>query len=245
MSSSYQRKATLVLAALVFATGGFWYYLEQRNERSIVKSTTPASYDPARQIRSIDRHARLKAMALSHRPRILLIGDSLTERWEHEGRNVWNRVLAPREAFNAGVDNDRTENLLWRINDGALEFKYSPEICILLIGINNLAADSDTPQGVTEGIRSVATAILSRYPHARLIIVGLLPCGPRSYGMASRRARTNRRLAGLHLPRTEFLDLSPKFINDSGGIYTHLSTDSIHLSEEGYRVLAESLAPHL
>jgi lysophospholipase L1-like esterase len=42
-----------------------------------------------------------------------------------------------------------------------------------------------------------------------------------------------------------FLDIGHLFITANGKIRTELMPDLLHLNEEGYRVWAEAMAPHL
>jgi len=238
--------AACVALILVTAIGAWkWYQLSQKDKVSAQKCTTPVPYHPTLQSASTARHDLLVSEASKSSPRVLFLGDSLTDRWRGEGSKAWNAILKTNEGFNAGIDNDRTENVLFRIKNGSLNFASPPEICILLIGINNLGGDRDTPYGTSRGVEEIAKELRRRLPETKVVIVGLLPSGEFSRGTLSRRARTNRILSKLNIPGTTFVDFSEQFLNDRGGIKTQLSTDNLHLSEKGYELLAKCLSPHL
>lgn len=232
------------LVALVVAAGILVIFM-RNDSRSAAKTTTPKAYDPVTQASALERHARLKLEAANARPRVLLIGDSLTERWEREGANPWNRTMLPLGAFNAGIDNDRTENVLWRIQDGGIDLAEAPGVCVLLIGINNLAADGDTPYGVARGVEAIIGELLSRFPETHVIVLGILPAGSHSNTLLGGRVRANRRLGDLDLSSTTFLDVSEAFLSDKGGIASALSSDGLHLSKKGYETLAKIITPKI
>lgn len=245
MKTKHRRNCGIAVALAVAIGSGILFTTVRRDIQSAEKATTPKPYDHQVQATALRRHNEIKAAAATSSPKVLFLGDSLTERWESEGMEPWNRRLMILNPFNAGIDSDRTENLLWRVQDGGLDFTRPPEVCVLLIGINNLAADGDTPYGVARGVEAVARKLLSSFPETRVVIVGLLPAGPHSNTLVGKRVRTNRKLEGLELPRTTYLDVSDAFLNKDGGARSGLTTDGLHLSEEGYSVLAETLARQL
>ena len=67
--------------------------------------------------------------------RVLFFGDSLTEGFD---AGVWRKHLAPRGVLNAGIDGDRTDHLLWRLEHGNVG-GLPPKGIALLIGTNDLS----------------------------------------------------------------------------------------------------------
>ena len=49
---------------------------------------------------------------------VLFIGDSIVDGWRNTGLAVWNKYYAPRRAANFGIDGDRTQHVLWRMDHG-------------------------------------------------------------------------------------------------------------------------------
>ena len=74
---------------------------------------------------------------------ILFVGDSITECWEREGAALWKRLFLPMKAVNFGVSGDRTDSMLWRMEDTKLAVKTSPRYCVLLAGTNNIGRGAD------------------------------------------------------------------------------------------------------
>lgn len=170
--------------------------------------------------------------------RIAWIGDSITAYWLREGRATWDREFADR-SINLGVEGDRVENTLWLVKHGALD-GIRPDLVVLLIGTNNLNLNSRA--AIADGVGTVMGEIRSRYPAARVLLLGLLPRGPRWIGHERRDIiAINRRLAALEDGRhVRYLDAGGAFLDASGRIRADLLPD-VHLSAEGYRALADVL----
>ena len=71
---------------------------------------------------------------------LLFIGDSITQGWENDpprgGKQVWAEFYAKRNAMNLGISGDRTQHVLWRLENGNLE-GIKPKLAMLMIGTNN------------------------------------------------------------------------------------------------------------
>lgn len=66
---------------------------------------------------------------------LLMIGDSITHGWENSGKAVWDQYYAPRNAANLGFGGDRTEHVLWRLQNGEVD-NIDPKLAVLMIGTN-------------------------------------------------------------------------------------------------------------
>src|SRR5271169_5853760 len=82
------------------------------------------------------RHEGFVAEAKKGGVDILFMGDSITDNWRSKGKNVWDKVYAPRHAANFGIGGDRTQHVLWRIENGELD-GINPKVTVLMIGTNN------------------------------------------------------------------------------------------------------------
>ena len=51
---------------------------------------------------------------------VVFIGDSITQGWEGGGKAVWDRDFAPLKSGNFGFSGDRTEHVLWRLENGEI-----------------------------------------------------------------------------------------------------------------------------
>ena len=94
--------------------------------------------------------------------RVLLIGDSITHGWEsHTG--IWDQMFPMHKAFNIGFSGDRTEHVLWRLQNGAAD-ELNPEFVVLMIGTNNTGQRLDPPADIANGIQAIIDDLRVRIP---------------------------------------------------------------------------------
>jgi beta-glucosidase len=177
------------------------------------------------------------------RPRILFIGDSLTERWRFEGEDIWNRHYAPRDAMNLGIGGDRTENVLWRLRRMSLNL-LSPEVTVILIGVNNLNGDS--PEETARGVLAIVDLVQTQLPETQVVLLSIFPASYRPDVLRRQIQETNAEIeANLDGLDLIYLDFSDSFLDAERYIPASLMGDGLHLTEEGYRVWAEAMEPTL
>jgi lysophospholipase L1-like esterase len=172
---------------------------------------------------------------------LLFVGDSITEDWAFTGREVWEAHFAHR-AVNLGVAGDRTQNILWRLEEGQLA---CPEArwAVVLAGTNNLS-DRDSDADVAEGVATLVHHVLDHCPTIRVLVLGIFPREPPAY--QARIRRINDQLARLDNGGTiRYLDLGPRLAGPDGRPLRELFPDGLHLSARAYRIWADALLPIL
>lgn len=191
-------------------------------------------------------HDEFRAYPNRDRVPLLFLGDSITHGWDNNA--TWRRYYAPRGAAHFGIGGDRTQHLLWRVENGELA-GMNPKVIVVLIGTNNVG--SDPPGQIAAGIRRVVEAIRKACPSSRVLLVGVLPRG--RYGTASsprapldpRPAEINAGLQGIDDGKqVRYLDIGASFLKD-GEPSKALMPDFLHLSGDGYRAWAEAMEPTL
>ena len=117
-----------------------------------------------------EKHEKLVAIDAGSLSSVLLIGDSLVNGLARYHR-VWSKYFKPLRALNFGVGGDRTQHVLWRIENG--EIPLNLQVAFVHCGTNNL--DRDNPDEIRDGIASIVYTIQERKPNANFIVSGLLP----------------------------------------------------------------------
>ena len=202
-------------------------------------STTPVD----RPLREgwLERHRHYCARAAEGKVDLVFLGDSLTQRWEGVP-TVWQKYYGHRNAVQMGIDNDGTQQILWRIDHGTLD-GFQPKLIVLLIGINNIGNDDATPEQVRDGVAAILDRIRKKLPHTKVLVIGVLPYNRPGTTYATKIKPTNRLLAQLANGRmVHFLDIGDKLLVD-GKISAAYQPDGAHLSEKGYAIYAESIEP--
>ena len=98
---------------------------------------------------------------------LLFICDSITHRWETDGKKIWMSIFSPYAPCQFRHGGDRTEHVLWRIDDSALKTPHSPQVCVIMVGTNNTGQykGRQTPQETAEGIREIASRSINLTRH--------------------------------------------------------------------------------
>jgi lysophospholipase L1-like esterase len=201
-------------------------------------------------------HASFLARAKSGPIGLLFLGDSITERWK-TAPHIWQAYYGKWEPANFGIGGDRTQNLIWQIEHGELE-GVAPKVVVLMIGTNNSADYS--AEEIAAANRKIVAMIRARLPGSRILVLGILPRGPRdakggpitqaAIDDAARRKLTieavNRDLARLDDGQAvRFLDIGAVFLGQDGRIPHALMPDQLHPGPAGYQLWADAMQPLL
>jgi lysophospholipase L1-like esterase len=199
-------------------------------------------------------HRELLAKARSGKIDVYFVGDSITRRWQAtdypKHRSNWEKNFYGWNAANFGWGGDRTENVLWRLQHGELD-DVNPKIVVLMVGTNNISNIEhrrEIPAVVDEvvhGIQEILDAIQRRAHDARIILMGITPRSA-SGGVDLMPAinQINDRLWEIaDGERISFLNINDKLLDPGGSLRKGVTTDGLHLSNEGYQIWANALRP--
>src|SRR5258706_280169 len=92
-----------------------------------------------------------RAAEAGEKAQVIFIGDSITQGWEGDGKEVWAKYYAHRNAVNLGIGGDRTQHVLWRLDNGNID-GLKPRAAVLMIGTNNSNGEDNTPGQIAQGV---------------------------------------------------------------------------------------------
>ena len=172
---------------------------------------------------------------------VLLIGDSIIQGLARYP-NIWNKYFSPLKALNFGLAGDRTQNVLWRVENG--EIPLNAQMIVIHVGTNN--TDRDDPKDIANGIGSIAMMFQESKPNAKIILAGLLP---RDLQITYRREQVNKVNKYLkqlcksgHIRNFYYLKPDSDWILPDGTLNTvYYFHDHLHLVEEGDEKFAKSI----
>ncbi|CAL8118026.1 unnamed protein product [Orchesella dallaii] len=107
--------------------------------------------------------------------KVVFIGSSSIEKWASDGRQIWDAKYAPLGAINYGIGGDRTEHVIWRIDNGELD-GLRPQLVVVYIGSNNVPVHSNNSE-IVRGVDTVITKIHEKVPDANILYLGFFPRG--------------------------------------------------------------------
>ncbi len=189
-----------------------------------------------------EKHQAQCSAVTATRPELVFIGDSITARWPTE---ILEGRFPKQRPVNLGIGGDWIQNVLWRVQNGALE-KAAPKVVVLLIGTNNLTAGF-TPAEIAEDVSALLKTLQNKAPASRILLLGILPRGPSIHDEPNDRIRqTNVLLAKLaDQKRVFFLDVGDRLVERDGAILTEVMPDRLHVAGPGYTRWMEAMGPVL
>lgn len=172
---------------------------------------------------------------------ILCIGDSITHGWESEGLAAWNELFAPRNAVNMGFSGDRTQHVLWRLENGHLE-GISPKLAVIMIGTNNHA--DNTAEEIAEGVKAIVAKLRGALPDMKVLVLAIFPRADRDQAIQDKLVEASRLFsAAAEDPMVEFLDINSAFLDRNGKLTKDVMPDLLHPNEHGYALWAHAIEP--
>lgn len=191
------------------------------------------------------RQRELVAQLVAEQPKVVVMGDSLTAAWAKEGAASWTAALAPLHATAYGIGGDRVEHLAWRLRNSGIGTTFTPQVAVVLIGVNNLA--TDTPDDIAQGTGAVLDYLAQASPHTKVLLLGLFPTGEKSDHPNRALVReVNARYAELARSRkVAFADLGAQVLAADGRLPPETSFDALHFTAAGYALYARALVPEI
>ena len=207
------------VAAMSLRGGNYWpaRYLEKRNE--IVDGD--GEYD------------------------VVMVGDSITHRWEREpdgeGRALFAEIRKTYKILNLGYGGDRTEHVVWRMENGELE-GYKAKLFTVMIGTNNGGRDVN---GIAEGVKRIVETIRRKHPESK---IALMPIFPRSAKPDDKFRVANEKVNEIIRGYADgkkvlWLDFNDRFLEPDGTLSKRVMNDLLHPNETGYQIWWDAMRP--
>ena len=202
----------------------------------------PASITPVPRTENeekwVSKHQARVAIAKKGDIDVLLIGDSITD--YGQGAPLYNYYFGDRKVLNMGQGGDRTQNVLWRLQNGEVE-GIQPKIAFLMIGTNNLGR-GESPDDTVLGIKTVLIELHKRLPNTKVVLFSIIP---RAGEIMKSVDKVNSPLPALaDGQRVVHVDLGHVFRNPDGTLIdSRFGGDKLHLNHEGYRAWWEAMEP--
>jgi lysophospholipase L1-like esterase len=200
---------------------------------------------------SMTAHAQLLEKAKRGRIDIYFVGDSIVRRW---GALDYPELLANwRENFfgwnagNFGWGADRTQNILWRLENGELD-GVNPKVIVLLAGTNNVGEqprDDRTIAEISSGVKAIVDVCRRKAPDATIVVTAIFPRHDNIAVMPTIDT-INRQLAAFaDGTRVLFLDVTDRFVRPDGALVEGVlnERDKLHPTLKGYQIWADALKP--
>jgi cephalosporin-C deacetylase len=199
-------------------------------------------------------HEQLLAKRKAGQIDVYFLGDSITRRWgatDEQYKDLlahWRQNFHGWNAANFGWGADKTQHILWRLQNGELD-GVNPKIVVLMAGTNNVGkasplGDYEARAGeVARGITAIVREIRQRAPGATLVITGITPRNDNSAvnPVINRANMLIGRLADGKSIR--YINISEQLAFPDNQFREGMSHDGLHFTVKSYQVWADALKP--
>jgi len=166
---------------------------------------------------------------------LCFLGDSITAGWPAD---LLQERFGKYRPANFGIGGDRTENILFRLENGELLWT-SPKTIVLLIGINNSGMNNSGEIAV--GVASVIRKLRGMLPETKILLLAIFPT--KDANVNKKTVEANRYLAKMDDGKmVRYLDFNAKFMDASGKLRNDVMRDGVHLNRNGYVIWADNIA---
>ena len=220
---------------------------ESKKENS---ATKPAPRDKGWE----KRHEAFVGIAKRGNVDLLFLGDSITDAWGGEGHRttdagdkIFTSKFVPMKAANFGIGGDRTQHVIWRLQNGELD-GIKPKVVQLMIGTNNSNNTDNTAEEIADGVKGIIDEIKKKSPSTKVLLLAVFPRNNAKEDAANKIQKDKIDKVNSIISKLDdggksvkFLDIGSKFKDASGALPKELMPDQLHLSEKGYEIWANAV----
>jgi lysophospholipase L1-like esterase len=181
---------------------------------------------------------------------IMFLGDSITDAWGGKGHNpkaagtqVFAKEFESLKTVNFGIGGDRTQHVLWRLQNGELGQYFQPKVVMLMIGTNNVG--TNTAEEIAAGITADVSEIHKLSPKTKVLLLAVFPRGEKPNPQREKIKKVNETIAKLDDggKTVKYLDIGDKFLPPDGDgiLKKEIMPDFLHLSPKGYQIWADAV----
>ena len=199
------------------------------------------------------RHETFVGIAKRGNVDLLFLGDSITDAWGGEGHGtngghkIFTSKFVPMKAANFGIGGDRTQHVIWRLQNGELD-GIKPKVVQLMIGTNNSNGSDNTAEEIADGVKGIIDEIKKKSPSTKVLLLAVFPRNTGKDDGAKKIQKDKIDKVNSIISKLDdggksvkFLDIGSKFKDASGALPKELMPDQLHLSEKGYEIWANAV----
>jgi lysophospholipase L1-like esterase len=173
--------------------------------------------------------------ALTRPPKVVFIGDSITESWVRGDPQLFRDGVIGR-----GISGQTSPQILLRFFQDVIELR--PRVVHIMAGTNDIAGNTGptTEQDFKNNI--IAMIDLAHAHHINVAVASVLPASSFSWKPGLKPAATIIELNGwlrsyAQKSRARYVDYYAVLADSQGGFKTNLSNDGVHPNRDGYATM--------
>ena len=243
--SLYRMKKSLVIWSTALLMGIF----ANGEEKPQSLALTPVPH-PGKE----KQHQSFNEISKEGKAEVVFLGDSITAGWAGRGKEAWETYFEPLGAVNFGIGGDRTEHILWRLDNGNYD-GLKPKLTVLMIGTNNTghegramkehggAVYTSSAEDTAKGIAAILKRFEEKQPEMKVLLLAIFPRGAdQSDAKRKKNEAINEIISGFaDNERVFFLNINESFLEEDGTLSKEIMPDLLHLSNAGYEIWAKAI----
>ena len=222
----------------------------QKSQHQIFTAVTLKTHDAVTPVQQtaewakswwMERHKAVNERVQQGNSDLIFIGDSITHGWENVGSKTWQEYYADRNAVNMGFSGDRTQHVLWRLDNGNIE-GINPKAAVIMIGTNNSNGDDNTAEEIADGIIAICGRLREKLPETKILLLAIFPRGQIPSAQREKNAQASKLASRIADGKMiYYLDIGEQFLESDKSLTKEIMPDYLHLSPRGYGIWAESI----
>lgn len=202
----------------------------------------------------VKRHESFNEISKKGDVDLVFLGDSITQGWSGNGKEAWAKAWAPLKAANFGIGGDRTEHVIWRLQNGNFD-GIKPKAIVLMIGTNNTGHEGRpqkelnganyhcTAEQTAEGVKTIVGILRAKMPDTKILLLAIFPRGEDAKDkFRQQNEATNAIISKLDDGRKVFfMDIGKTFLQPDGTLSKEIMPDRLHLSPKGYDLWVQAI----
>ena len=176
------------------------------------------------------------AVLASHiRPRVVFLGDSITENWKQGDPSLFGPLSLDR-----GINGQTTPQILLRFYQDVVALH--PRVVHIMAGTNDISGNTgpSSDEAIVNNIRAMID--IARANNIRVVLASITPSKGFSmrpgFDPSARIAAVNQQLLRLAAERrVTWVDYFPPLVDSTGGFNPALANDGLHPNRDGYAAM--------
>ena len=175
---------------------------------------------------------------------LVFLGDSITHAFDSKGKEVWKQYYEKRNALNIGFSGDRTEHVLWRLNNGAVD-GIQPKLVVMMIGTNNTGHRMDKAENTALGIKTILETLGKKLPNTKVLMLAVFPRGAKADDAKRVRNVEINKIIETYADNKKVFwqNINGKFLDKDGVLQKSVMKDLLHPNKDQYKVWADAIEP--
>ncbi len=192
------------------------------------------------------RHEQFNKISKEGTAQIVFLGDSITQGWEGAGKDAWAANWAPLKAANFGIGGDRTEHVLWRLENGNFQ-GLKPKLVVLMNGTNNTGHRNKTyscsAEQTADGVKAIVSKLRTMLPETKILLLATSHAEPsRKTRCGCKTKQPTQSSANWMMANTSTtLTSARSSLSPMERFPKSIMPDLLHLSPEGYGIWANAI----